>query len=126
MYNPTTGESFRSPMTSLDAETDSEPIIIFIVILLLLTCLSVALDDVAGVVELGEGSSQLVEVVAEGVEEEVGDTAQDHLREFEDELGQLPLLGVLQLHGVAARFRTDLLGRHVCCARYRPVTSTLP
>lgn len=60
------------------------------------TSLTVLLHTVAVVVELGEGGGQLVQVVAQGVEQQVIQDLQQDLREAEDALPQLPLLLVVQ------------------------------
>lgn len=60
------------------------------------TRLSVLLDAVAAVVELGEGGGELVQVVAERVEQQVVQDLLQDLREPQDALPQLPLLVVIQ------------------------------
>lgn len=60
------------------------------------TRLPVLLHAVAAVVELGEGGGQLVQVVAQRVEQQVILDLLQHLREAEDALPQFPLLLVVQ------------------------------
>lgn len=60
------------------------------------TCLPVLLHAVAAVVELGEGGGELVQVVAERVEQQVVQDLLQDLREAQDALPQLPLLLVVQ------------------------------
>lgn len=60
------------------------------------TCLSVLLHTVAAVVELGEGGGELVQVVAECVEQQVVQDLLQDLWEAQDALPQLPLLLVVQ------------------------------
>lgn len=60
------------------------------------TCLSVLLHAVAAVVELGEGGGELVQVVAERVEQQIIQDLLQDLWETEDALPQLPLLLVVQ------------------------------
>lgn len=60
------------------------------------TRLPVLLHAIAAVVELGEGGGQLVQVVAQRVEQQVVQNLQQDLRETEDALAQLPLLLVVQ------------------------------
>ena len=63
------------------------------------TCLPVLLDHVALVIELGEGGSQLVQVVTEGVQQEVVMDTEDDLCKLEQVFGEGPLLGVTQVQG---------------------------
>lgn len=72
------------------------------------TCLSVLLHAVAAVVELGEGGGELVQVVAERVEQQVVQDLLQDLREAQDALPQLPLLLMIQ---------DDLRG--LCCLPQR-------
>lgn len=55
------------------------------------TCLPVLLHAVAAVVELGEGGGQLVEVVAQRVQQQVIQDLLQDLRESQDALPKLPL-----------------------------------
>ena len=63
------------------------------------TSRSVLLDDVARVVELSESCRQLVQVVTQRVRRQVRNAAVDDFREAENQLGEFPLLGIVQLYG---------------------------
>lgn len=60
------------------------------------TCPPVLLHAVAAVVELSEGGGELVQVVAERVEQQVVQDLLQDLREAQDAPAQLPLLLVIQ------------------------------
>lgn len=62
------------------------------------TRLSVLLHAVAAVVELSKGGGELVQVVAERVEQQVVQDLLQDLGEAQDALPQLPLLLVVQNH----------------------------
>lgn len=61
-----------------------------------LTCQPVLFHAVAAVVELSEGGGELVQVVAQHVQQQVVHDLLQNLREAEDALPQLPLLLVVQ------------------------------
>lgn len=60
------------------------------------TCLSVLLNAVAAVIELGKRGGQFVQVVADAMEEEIIQTLQHHFRVPEHALGQLPFFGMIE------------------------------
>ena len=63
------------------------------------TCLSVLLDDVAGIIELGKRAGQLIQKITQRVWCQIRNTPVDDFWKPENQLGKFPLLWIVQLYG---------------------------
>jgi len=64
-----------------------------------LTSLSVLLDNIAGIIELGKCCCQLVQVVTECMRCQIRNASLYDLRKPENQLSKFPLFGTVQLYG---------------------------
>ena len=84
------------------------------------TCLSVFLHDIARVVEFRERARQLVQIVAERVQHQIVQAAENYFRELQDELGKLPFFRMVEHDRGRLAGRLELFRRYVSITRDRP------
>ena len=88
--------------------------------LLVLTCLSVLLHNVANVIKLSKGCRQLIQVIAQCVWRQIRDTSLDDFWEPENQLSKFPLFWTVQLYGGTVGCWLDLCCTDVRCSCNRP------
>lgn len=71
-------------------------------------------------VELSEGSGELVEIITQGMQIEILIDLQDNVRELQQTFGQFQLLRVLQFDWCSFGCGKQVIGGHTSFSSYRP------